>query len=376
MKRHQKWLAVLTAACMAVPLFALAACGGDKEQNKANVDSDIWAVYTAYAEAAGDDALSYDEWYAQLLATAKGDPGDDGKSAYEIWQEHHPEEETTEAEWLESLKGENGAKGNGWYYGSGAPEAETGSVGDLYLDYATWDVYAKQAAGEGAEWNYLGNLTGKAQRHTIAASGTYEIPIDYEAGVYELTVELDKGEVSAEGLVAKVGDNGMDYYLYNPKDKNYWGALIVKEGDTKVTITNNTSGEIVAGFKLAEYAAPTIELDTQYVLPAIATKGQNDERDSVYFPVAAALADGTKYDIEALPSVESKVPDSLLVNFGGTTQTILSKTFNWKNYAYDTLRLSWSSPENAKFAVFVNYTDSKPNAASMNVLVTLSKPAS
>ncbi len=369
MKRHQKWIAVLTAACMAVPLFALAACGGDKEQNKANVDSDIWAVYTAYAEAAGDDALSYDEWYAQLLATAKGAPGDDGKSAYEIWQEHHPEEETTEAEWLESLKGENGAKGNGWYYGSGAPEVETGSVGDLYLDYATWDVYAKQASGEGAEWNYLGNLAGKAQRHTIAASGTYEIPIDLEAGVYELTVELDEGDVSVDGLSAKVGD-GAEYWLYNSLDDNYWGALLVEEGDTTVTITNHTSGNIVAGFKLKEYKAPTLKAGKEFCIPSLAYLS-NKVENNILIPYDAAMADGeTQYYLTATPDTEQYI--QLLSVYYGLDDSATEKTLscrssgNWKSDAFTFLQ----NAKTHEMAFRARYTSSK-TPVSANVIVKI-----
>ncbi len=53
-------------------------------------------------------------WYINGVdtgKTAEGVKGDDGLSAFEIYQKYHPEYTGTEAEWIESLKGSDGAQG-------------------------------------------------------------------------------------------------------------------------------------------------------------------------------------------------------------------------------------------------------------------------
>ncbi len=53
-------------------------------------------------------------WYINGVDTGKsaeGVKGDDGLSAFEIYQKYHPEYTGTEAEWIESLKGSDGAQG-------------------------------------------------------------------------------------------------------------------------------------------------------------------------------------------------------------------------------------------------------------------------
>ena len=61
----------------------------------------VYAVYVAYAEERGETPLSYEEW----LASIKGEKGDQGLSAYEIWLEQG--HEGTEEDFLNWLKGEN-----------------------------------------------------------------------------------------------------------------------------------------------------------------------------------------------------------------------------------------------------------------------------
>ena len=53
-------------------------------------------------------------WFIDGVDTgikAKGDQGEDGLSAFEIYKKYHPEYQGTEQEWIESLKGSDGAPG-------------------------------------------------------------------------------------------------------------------------------------------------------------------------------------------------------------------------------------------------------------------------
>lgn len=94
-------LAILFFACAA----CLSACG--KETASANpYPNYITAVYAKYVSqslSVGDEVLSYEDW----LNSIKGDSGENGKSAYELYLETLKEGEIalTEDEWLTSLSG-------------------------------------------------------------------------------------------------------------------------------------------------------------------------------------------------------------------------------------------------------------------------------
>lgn len=63
------------------------------------------------------------------LKTEKGEKGDPGKSAFELWQEEHPGDTTTITEYLEGLKGETGATGPQGPTGPAGPQGPAGANG-------------------------------------------------------------------------------------------------------------------------------------------------------------------------------------------------------------------------------------------------------
>ena len=81
MKAGKKLLiTLLSAACVTAGALGITACNKDKDPVS---DGEIYAVYqtyVAYAEAQGDNVLSYEEWLASIRgdAGAKGDKGDKG----------------------------------------------------------------------------------------------------------------------------------------------------------------------------------------------------------------------------------------------------------------------------------------------------------
>lgn len=106
MKKAKILLATAAVATAITCAVGCAACGGGSSADK---DKDIAAVYqqyVAYADANGETALTYEQW----LETIKGPQGATGKSAYEIAVANGFE--GTELEWLASLKGEDGKKGD------------------------------------------------------------------------------------------------------------------------------------------------------------------------------------------------------------------------------------------------------------------------
>ncbi len=141
-----------------VLLFCVCAFVGCN-QDVSPEDAKIHAIYDLYAEncaAEGETPLTYDAWLASIKG-AKGDAGPQGP------------------------KGDAGKDGNGWLYGDTEPASSLGKVGDLYLNYSTWDVYTKEAAG----WTLRGNIKGEgcSTGPTFAAgTETYYAPITAASG--------------------------------------------------------------------------------------------------------------------------------------------------------------------------------------------------
>ncbi|MDE5789182.1 MAG: hypothetical protein K2H78_02070, partial [Clostridia bacterium] len=112
--------AVATAITCAV---GCAACGGGSSADKDKDKAAVYQLYVAYAEANGESALTYEQW----LESVKGPQGATGKSAYEVAVANGFE--GTEAEWLASLKGEDGKKGDKGDKGSRGDNGESGADG-------------------------------------------------------------------------------------------------------------------------------------------------------------------------------------------------------------------------------------------------------
>lgn len=79
MNKKKIALAVLASLSVACGAIGLSACSKDGNGNNTNdINPQIYAIYQLYAEAAGSGAMTYEEWYADLLENAKGDKGDPG----------------------------------------------------------------------------------------------------------------------------------------------------------------------------------------------------------------------------------------------------------------------------------------------------------
>ncbi len=75
--KNKKLIALLATFCMAAAATAMAGCVDPNPADSATVDNEIQKIYQTYAEAAGDDALSYEDWLASIKGE-KGDKGDKG----------------------------------------------------------------------------------------------------------------------------------------------------------------------------------------------------------------------------------------------------------------------------------------------------------
>lgn len=119
MKKFWKALAAIgISAALCVPLAACGEDGATTDQER------LYESYVLYAQAAGDEVLSYQEW----LDSVRGAAGEDGKSAYEIAVENGFE--GTEEEWLASLKGQDGKDGADGEKGDKGDKGDAGEKGE------------------------------------------------------------------------------------------------------------------------------------------------------------------------------------------------------------------------------------------------------
>lgn len=118
---------VAIAAGMALAItgatFAFSAC--TPKETSLTDQQKIYQKYVSYAEAAGDEVLTYEQW----LDSVKGK---DGKN------------------------GEDGEDGSKWFLGTLTPSNDMGNDGDFYLNRSNFDIYIKDSGA----WTLMGNIKG------------------------------------------------------------------------------------------------------------------------------------------------------------------------------------------------------------------------
>ena len=81
MKMKKLLIGLLSLACVTAGSFGLVACGDNSAENKEPTEIEVvYAQYVAYAEEQGQTPLSYEDW----LATIKGEKGDKGDTGVGI----------------------------------------------------------------------------------------------------------------------------------------------------------------------------------------------------------------------------------------------------------------------------------------------------
>ena len=292
MKKSKIFAALALSACMALGTFGFAACspkgdnngGGSNSGYTQETDDPIMKVYKAYvtsAQANGEEPMSYDDWYADLLANAKGDKGDKGDAG----------EKGDKGD-----KGEDGAAGkdgNTWLVGATAPAAEQGNDGDLYLDYSTWNVYHKQSGA----WVLLGNIKGEkgdkgdsgsqgetvATTISVAAGETADMPISgISAGVHIIEADLET-KLETGRLQAYIGAEGAKSELVYSASRSseghnvYYGYIRVAADDTAITFSAITEN-VEATVEIKDWEMPTLKADGNPVEMPININGTADEQ--------------------------------------------------------------------------------------------------
>lgn len=163
-------IALLSAVCAASAIFGLAACsgGGDGGDGKndppeGTPDAGMVAVYEAYKEVAGSTALTYESW----LTSVKGD-GDR-------------------------------------LSGSGAPDADEGDDGSVYIDLTSWDIYVKS---DGA-WTVRGNGYGSTEKGvaSLTVNGDDVLEVAYADGSTQMLLKYTSSDVEIAAFYTVKAEN-------------------------------------------------------------------------------------------------------------------------------------------------------------------------
>ena len=264
MSKNKKIFAGLAlSACMALGAIGLSACNPGADDKTGNANPDIYAIYQLYAESAGDDAMSYDEWLASIKGE-KGDKGDKGEKG-------DKGDKGDEGESGQS--GTNGKDGATWIVSDMAPTAEDGKDGDLYLDNFTWNVYHKV---DGA-WIKIGCLNENTPNVknfgtlTLAANEEMSLDLaDVQQGNYYIIAETEDAATknTLNILLNKGTASTYVYDMYTPLTHIYRSAVNVNENLT-ASIKNNSETEMDIKLKLVKFESPVIKLGELIEVPIL-----------------------------------------------------------------------------------------------------------
>lgn len=319
-KTRNKIIAALAVAvCMVFGSLGFAACDSKDKTEKPDYNEQIHAIYEKYAETAGNDALTYEEWLEKIK-------GKDGKSAYEIWKDNG--HQGSESDFLEDLKGDNGSRGSGWIRGTEEPNSEVEAQdGDFYLNSTTWDVYERVDG----EWNILGCLSPSGSFKTgglnvsVAAGATVDYSVPISAGKYVMLADFGSAEFGGTMQVKYGADDIVSQFAYSEArsevgHKIYLAYLAVTEDIKKISVISTGEGAqaIGATVTLTEYVAPVLKADGVAIeVPVNLLKIADENRLTFKYDSSVTAGD---YNFNM--SVSGELPVSMFTfQFGVSTQS-------------------------------------------------------
>ena len=227
-------LKCFVAAAMALAITAsVAVAVGCKPENSTSADdsqiTEIYNAYVAYAEEMGEEPMSYEEWYADLLENAKGATGAtgaNGKSAYDIAKENGFE--GTVEEWLESLRGPKGEDG-----ASGAtPKIEIGPDGKWYInDENTWVNARPENGAPGDQGVSVKGVYKTSEDYYVVEFSDGTFATTQSNGInYDRLLQIGRNDVTLKcDSTGYTGDGNTAFYFYvwaDPSDPSYKGFKI------------------------------------------------------------------------------------------------------------------------------------------------------
>ena len=252
------WKGLITFGLIAAMCVPFAACG--KENTEKTGQEKVYEAYVAYAEAAGEEVLSYEDWLETVRGPQgeKGEKGDKGDTGAQGLKGDKGDTGATGAQGLKGDKGDTGAqglKGDKGDTGATGAQGEKGDKGDTGAQGAQGDkgdtgaTGAQGLKGDKGETGATGAQGEKGDKGETGAQGAQGDKGD----------KGDKGDTGAQGLKGDKGDKGETGATGAQGEKGDKGD----KGDTGATGATGRIGFIV---RTVEELNAALSVDNAYVL--------------------------------------------------------------------------------------------------------------
>uniref|UniRef100_UPI002591B901 YadA-like family protein n=1 Tax=uncultured Megasphaera sp. TaxID=165188 RepID=UPI002591B901 len=174
---------------------------GDKGADGANGKS----AYEIWKEKSGNEKKTQDEFINEMKGKdgAKGADGANGKSAYEIWKEKSDNKGKNEAEFLKSLKGKDGKDGTN---GTNGKDGTNGTNGK-----SAYEIWKEKSGNETkTQDDFINDMKGKDGANVEAGDDTIIVDKkDPAKAVLSLNKNLKSDSVKV-GTISLDKDKGID----------------------------------------------------------------------------------------------------------------------------------------------------------------------
>ena len=284
MKRFWKGLAAIgVVASMCVPVIA---CGND---NAAKTEQEkVYAAYVAYAEATGDEVLSYEAW----LETVRGPQGEQGIQG-EKGDKGDP-----------GAKGEQGAKGDPGAKGEQGIQGEKGEKGDKGDPGAKGEqgIQGEQGDpgkdGKDGEVGRIGFMVRTAEELSVVAGidNTYIVLMnDVELGDKSITITknvvLDLGGHTITSTATKVINVSGNATVKNGTviGNGDYGVFYATAGNLTIENVNVVANESADRFAMAVWATGTATIDIYGGEFTQTITGSDSQYDMIYADKSAQI---------------------------------------------------------------------------------------
>ncbi|MGN0823923.1 MAG: peptidoglycan DD-metalloendopeptidase family protein [Candidatus Coproplasma sp.] len=202
-------------ASVSAAAVGLSACGGNQADSRDPAIVAVYNQYVAYAESTNQEVLGYEEWLNSIRGE-NGANGINGKSAYEIWLDLG--NVGTENDFLNSLKGEQGIQGIQGEKGEQGIQGEKGEQGMQGIQGEKGEQGIQGIQGEKGEQGIQGIQGEKGEQGIQGENG--------ENGADGAT--WLSGLTAPDASIGKVGDMYLDTVTYNVyvKTAEGWGEPV------------------------------------------------------------------------------------------------------------------------------------------------------
>ncbi len=293
MKRFWKGLAAIgVVASMCVPVIA---CGND---NAAKTEQEkVYAAYVAYAEATGDEVLSYEAWLETVRGPqgeqgiqgekgAKGEKGDKGDTGAAGEKGEKGDTGATGATGAQGEKGEKGDKGDTGAKGEQGIQGEQGAKGE------------KGDPGKDGEVGRIGFMVRTAEELSVVAGidNTYIVLMnDVDLGDKSITITknvvLDLGRHTITSTATKVINVSGNATVKNGTviGNGDYSVFYATAGNLTIENVNVVAIESADRFAMAVWATGTATIDIYGGEFTQTITGSDSQYDMIYADKSAQI---------------------------------------------------------------------------------------